>query len=229
MNERRVRGKDGERSATSATSANNPFAKFESLPEERREAIVNAAVETFGRNDYKSASTEAIARRAGISKGLLFFYFKNKKELYLYLMEHLMSKIEALVVDEEFYQIDDFFELFLYAAERKRDVLERFPFLMEFSIRAFYPDHKDIKDTMDNWNWSKIDLMFNTYFKNVRFDRFRDDVDPRYVVDLMIWLADGYMHQQRALRRPISIDGMMDEMRRWCEMLRAYAYKEEYR
>ena len=137
--------------------------------------------------------------------------------------------IRDRVVDEEFYQIDDFFELFLYAAERKRDVLERFPFLMEFSIRAFYPDHKDIKDTMDNWNWSKIDLMFNTYFKNVRFDRFRDDVDPRYVVDLMIWLADGYMHQQRALRRPISIDGMMDEMRRWCEMLRAYAYKEEYR
>lgn len=27
--------------------------KFESLPEERREAIVSAAVETFGKNDYK--------------------------------------------------------------------------------------------------------------------------------------------------------------------------------
>ena len=67
--------------------------KFESLPEERREAIVSAAVETFGKNDYKNASTETIARRAGISKGLLFFYFKNKKELYLYLMEHLMEKV----------------------------------------------------------------------------------------------------------------------------------------
>ena len=31
--------------------------KFESLPEERREAIVSAAVETFGKNDYKNAST----------------------------------------------------------------------------------------------------------------------------------------------------------------------------
>lgn len=45
--------------------------KFESLPEERQEAIFEAAVEAFGRNDYKSASTEAIARKAGISKGLL--------------------------------------------------------------------------------------------------------------------------------------------------------------
>ena len=49
------------------------FEKFENLPDERQEAIVNGAVEAFGRNDYKGASTETIARKAGISKGLMFF------------------------------------------------------------------------------------------------------------------------------------------------------------
>lgn len=204
------------------------FDKFENLPEERREAIVNAAVETFGKNDYKSASTETIARRAGISKGLLFFYFKNKKELYLYLMEHLMDRVSQLVVDDAFYEIDDFFELLIYAAKSKRKVFERFPYLMEFSVRAFYPEHKDVKDTMDGWTQRQIDLMFTTYFKNVRFDRFRDDVDPRYVLDLLIWMADGYMHQQRALHRRIDMDALMNEMYRWCDVLRPYAYKEEY-
>ena len=205
------------------------FEKFESLPEERREAIVSAAVETFGKNDYKGASTETIARRAGISKGLLFFYFKNKKELYLYLMEHLMEKVSNLVVDEEFYQIDDFFDLLLYAGEKKRAVLAKFPYLLEFSIRAFYPEHKDVKDTMDGWTQAQIDFMFTTYFKNVDFGRFRDDVSPRYVLDLLIWLADGYLHQQRALRQRLDMDDMMEEMHRWCEMLKLYAYKKEYR
>ena len=205
------------------------FEKFESLPEERQEAIVGAAVEMFGRNDYKGASTEDIARKAGISKGLLFFYFKNKRELYLYLMERLMDKVSSLVVDDEFYEIDDFFELLLYAAEKKRVVLDRFPYLLEFSIRAFYPEHKDVKDTMDGWTQAQIDFMFTTYFKNVDFSRFRDDIDPRYVLDLLIWLADGYMHQQRALRQRLSMDDMMEEMGRWCEMLKAYSYKEEYR
>lgn len=204
------------------------FDKFENLPEERREAIVSAAVETFGKNDYKSASTETIARRAGISKGLLFFYFKNKKELYLYLMEHLMDRVSQLVVDDAFYEVDDFFELMIYAAKSKRKVFERFPYLMEFSVRAFYPEHKDVKDTMDGWTQRQIDLMFTTYFKNVRFDRFRDDVDPRYVLDLLIWMADGYMHQQRALHRRIDMDALMSEMYRWCDVLRPYAYKEEY-
>ena len=205
------------------------FSKFESLPEQRREAIVNAAVETFGRCDYKSASTEDIARRAGISKGLLFFYFKNKKELYLYLMEHLMEKVSDLVVDDGFYEIDDFFDLLVYAAETKRKVLSRFPYLLEFSIRAFYPEHKDIKDTMDGWTQRQIDLMFSTYFRCVRFDRFRDDIDPKYVLDLLIWLADGYLHQQRALHQRLDMDAMLDEMYRWCDMLKAYSYKEEYR
>ena len=44
---------------------------FESLPPERKEAILAAGIEAFGLRDYKSARTEDIARRAGMSKGLL--------------------------------------------------------------------------------------------------------------------------------------------------------------
>ena len=117
----------------------------------------------------------------------------------------------------------------MYAAETKRKVLSRFPYLLEFSIRAFYPEHKDIKDTMDSWTQRQLDFMFTTYFKNVRFDRFRDDIDPKYVLNMLIWLADGYLHQQRALHQRLDMDAMLDEMYRWCDMLKAYSYKEEYR
>ncbi|WP_139651243.1 TetR/AcrR family transcriptional regulator [Raoultibacter phocaeensis] len=204
------------------------YEKFESLSEERQEAIVNAAVEAFGKSEYKGASTEEIARKAGISKGLLFFYFKNKKELYVYLIERLTDMMTKLVVDEAFYEIDDFFELLAYAANSKRAVLEKIPHVLDFSIRAYYPEHKDIKDTMDDWTQRQIDYMFKTYFKNVRFDKFKDEVDPKYVLNMLIWMADGYMHQRRSQRRPVDIDDLMDELNRWCEMFRLYAYKEEY-
>ena len=204
------------------------FKKFESLPEERQEAIISAAVETFGSNDYKSASTEDIARKAGISKGLLFFYFKNKRDLYLYLMERLMEKVEGFVIDDDYWEIDDFFELFRYAAERKRDTLERFPYMLEFSVRAFYPQHKDIKHTMNDWTQRQIDYMFERYFSHVNFGKFRDDVDPKYVVNMIVWMADGYLHQQLALRKRLDVDALMDEFAVWCNMFKQYAYKEEY-
>ena len=51
--------------------------------EERREEVLAAAVEEFGRAGYHGASTDAIARRAGISQPYLFRLFGSKKDLYL--------------------------------------------------------------------------------------------------------------------------------------------------
>ena len=58
-------------------SMSDRFERFESLSEDRRRAIMDAASEVFGDEDYARASTADIARRAGVSKSQLFFYFKN--------------------------------------------------------------------------------------------------------------------------------------------------------
>lgn len=51
--------------------------------EERREDVLAAAVDEFARAGFHGASTDAIARRAGISQPYLFRLFGSKKELYL--------------------------------------------------------------------------------------------------------------------------------------------------
>ena len=61
--------------------------KFFSLPEEKQYAIVNAGFRVFSRNTYRKSPVSEIAGEAGISKALLFHYFRNKKELYLFLWD----------------------------------------------------------------------------------------------------------------------------------------------
>jgi AcrR family transcriptional regulator len=51
--------------------------------EERREAVLAAASREFARTGLHGASTESIARAAGISQPYLFRLFGTKKELYL--------------------------------------------------------------------------------------------------------------------------------------------------
>ena len=51
--------------------------------DERREEILAAAREEFARHGLHGASTDAIARRAGISQPYLFRLFGTKKELFL--------------------------------------------------------------------------------------------------------------------------------------------------
>ena len=207
------------------TEENNAFLK---LPEERQEAIANAAIEVFGRDTYKDASTEEIAKKAGISKGLLFFYCKNKKQLYLDTMNFLYEKVVSMVVDDHFWEIDDFFELLIYSARTKSALFERFPWALSFCIRAYYPDHRDIKDTMNSWNQKQIDHVFDTFLKNVNWNMFRDDIEPKYVINMLIWIADGWMHQQQASKKAITLDAMINEFYGWIDMLRGWSYKPEY-
>ena len=51
--------------------------------EERREDVLEAAADEFARAGFHGASTDAIARRAGISQPYLFRLFGSKKELYV--------------------------------------------------------------------------------------------------------------------------------------------------
>ena len=54
--------------------------------------IRNSARVEFGAGTFKKTSADSIAKRAGVSKGLLFHYFKDKWELYLYLFQYAIDQ-----------------------------------------------------------------------------------------------------------------------------------------
>ena len=55
--------------------------QFAEMREKSRQQIVEKALEIFAENGYYKASIEMIAKAAGISKGLIYNYFKSKDEL----------------------------------------------------------------------------------------------------------------------------------------------------
>lgn len=59
---------------------------------ERREAVLEAARHEFSQHGAHGASTDAIARRAGISQPYLFRLFGSKKELFLAVNEACFAR-----------------------------------------------------------------------------------------------------------------------------------------
>ena len=55
--------------------------KFEEIRQKSRKKIENIALELFALKGYHATSISQIAERAGISKGLLYNYFKSKEQL----------------------------------------------------------------------------------------------------------------------------------------------------
>ena len=67
-------------------------------PKEKRvEEIVKAFVEEFLDKGYDRTSMEAVAQRAGISKGGLYFHFKSKEQILLQANVQLNSPVNEMM------------------------------------------------------------------------------------------------------------------------------------
>ena len=64
-----------------------PKQTFHNLPKDKREKIVNAAIAEFAEYGLENASTNRIVANSGIAKGSFYQYFKDKTDVFDYLME----------------------------------------------------------------------------------------------------------------------------------------------
>jgi AcrR family transcriptional regulator len=63
-----------------------PNQAFFNLPEDKRGLIISTAVDEFSSVNYDTASINQICRRSKIAKGSFYQYFKDKLDLYVYIM-----------------------------------------------------------------------------------------------------------------------------------------------
>ncbi len=84
-----------------------PFQTFFNLPEEKRQKIIECAIEEFSQQDYSSASVSKIVLEVGIAKGSLYQYFKDKSDLYAYLLDKI-SQTKSRMMAEAFLPQDEF-------------------------------------------------------------------------------------------------------------------------
>jgi TetR/AcrR family transcriptional repressor of mexJK operon len=72
-----------------------------SAKDEKRDAIVAIAEETFSANGYAGTSMSTIAARLGGSKGTLYNYFKSKDELFIAVIDKKCGQIQVLMSEAE--------------------------------------------------------------------------------------------------------------------------------
>ena len=72
--------------------------QFEKIRHERKAAIKEAAMLLFAQNGFSGVPISTIARKAGVSKGLLYNYFENKealvKEIVLEGLQQMMTALD---------------------------------------------------------------------------------------------------------------------------------------
>jgi len=75
-----------------------PEPRYRRRKEERPQEITEAALAAFAEKGYAATRVDDVAIRAGVSKGLLYLYFKTKEELFKAVVRSfVVPKIDALV------------------------------------------------------------------------------------------------------------------------------------
>jgi AcrR family transcriptional regulator len=127
-----------------------PRARADDRREERREAILAAALEEFSARGFAATRLDDIAARAGVAKGTIYLYFEDKESLFQELVRTLVvplvgaiaaAPLRDMPIRAVFEMIVDAFVEKVFATRRK-DVLRliitegaRFPNLAEFYYR----------------------------------------------------------------------------------------------
>lgn len=76
--------------------------RFHRRKEDRPAEITEAALAAFAEKGYAATRVEEVAKRAGVSKGLLYLYFKTKEDLFKAVIRSFLSpRIDALISNIE--------------------------------------------------------------------------------------------------------------------------------
>ncbi|MFQ6001202.1 MAG: TetR/AcrR family transcriptional regulator [Anaerolineae bacterium] len=65
-----------------------------SVERERRTQILETATACFARKGYHQTTMEEIAAQTPFSKGLIYYYFKSKRELFMAILDEWMARTE---------------------------------------------------------------------------------------------------------------------------------------
>ena len=121
--------------------------------------MINAAIKVFAQNGYLRASTDAMIKEAGVSKGLLFHYFESKKGLYTFVLEYsaryMMMELGAGMNDSE----KNMFDRCVMAEECKIRMLQNYPYLDLFLISIQGESDPEVCEEAKKW----ADDLENTY------------------------------------------------------------------
>jgi len=162
--------------------------------------ILRAAAGVFAEQGYQSATMDAIADSAGIGKGTVYEYFRNKQELFFAVFDDYIASMESLARQAmeipsttAAAQIRQAIHSVLAISAEQRDL---FPLVFEFWSASASPERQDRIATMFRDTYAKFrGLISGQIHKGQQQGEFDRTADPSRVAAVLVGALDGLFLQ----------------------------------
>ncbi len=193
---------------------------------DKQERIINAAMKEFVKSGYDKASTNEIVKDAQISKGSLFNYFSNKKDLYLFLIEYAVKIIEQ-IYDEIDMNERDIFKRISQVGFIKLNIQKKYPLVFDFLKSLRDEEALEVKADTDQITGNILDNGLKRIYQNIDWSKLREDVDPEKAIHILNWTMVGFAELQIAKIETFENVGieLFNEWNSYTEILKRCFYK----
>ena len=165
------------------------------LSEERRERIVAAARKLILKNGYDHTTLGQVAVEAGVSKGLVSYYFATKDELFKAVLESVLARLRRDLEgccrpDRSAWEQVQLNLHNLFGSERR--TRSYYTVLIDFLAQA--PREKSVRDYTRVIYQTHLSYMERTVEAGVRSGEFRP-VDPHAAASMLVGMMEGLILQ----------------------------------
>lgn len=169
--------------------------KLLDLEPKRRDAVLNAALKEFALQGYDNASTNVIAKNAGISKALMFHYVSSKQELFLVVYDYFSELLKR-----EYFELMDYGEKDIFERLRKSYLLqlklsEKYPWVLEFGRLSHVTNSSEVNSELEIRTRKNQENCYPKLFDGIDESKFRKGLDIEKCKQFIFWSNIGFANE----------------------------------
>jgi len=181
---------------------------------------VSIAIDCFSRHGYQGTTIDRIARAAGVTKGALYYHFKDKEELLLGALDDRIGGFERRVIERVTALKDPVAALYAVAeiCVEQATISNHRRFILTLMVEAL-DTHPELSERFRGMMRRFREFLANTVAIGQRKSVFRKDVEPGLAAQLFVGALFGteiqYYQDPDAIDLRESMNAVVDQFRSW--------------
>src|SRR5690625_3469937 len=161
----------------------------------KRDVILNAALKEFSLKGFDNASTNVIAKEAGISKGLMFHYINSKKDLFLFLYDYCADRVNKEYIDLMNFNEKDIFKRLRKSYILQIELLKQHPWIFDFIMMSDMTNSEEINKKLEERVNEKLSQCQKQMFEIVDETKFRAGLNLERCKQIIFWTNVGFTNE----------------------------------
>lgn len=194
--------------------------------------IINAALQEFSSRGYDEASTNRIAKTAGISKALMFHYVKSKEDLFLFLLNYCRKTIDNDYLKKMDLQEKDLFKRLLQSYSLQIELMKRNPWIFDFTNLSLATKSETINQKLAEMAAQEQLVCAEELFRSIDSAKFRTGLNVERCKQLILWGNIGFTNEileelKHTDYEQIDYQAISDRLSQYLEDLQMVFYGEK--